>query len=548
MADRYGLRGMMAAASGARVLILSRHREPQGTAPRRALEDRAVTLGYSWPCHRPAFRIGALAHCESPGLVAQQPRDLATECRDIAKGYEHAPAISQELARMPRGCRDHCFAQPEAVGHAAGCQLRLVQVRRRIDIAHRDETQQRRLIHELIQKDDMVFDSKRAHTRDQAAAIGFALIADEVRMRRSEHDVDGCRAALEDFGHRVDHHFDSLAGGEQPESQNDRMPIKAKGALRLVRLDERAIGRSVRDDLYLCGHHLIDGAQQLPALFGHDNEAGGCIDDVAKDAALRGCRLREHGMERGYERHGEPGKKGHDVAAGLATEDAEFVLQRDDLAPCPIQDIGRTLIIPEPAVIDLQTDSRRVVIGTAVVVHRDYAALLIRRRSRDGLLQISREGGNTTAARERIPDERKSPERPHGAAFPAVAELTDRARGRKCAGCEPRAGSLTRVPFGRRRRSGAGLEPTYAISPSRPSGPASMRARSASRKTAIPAETSMEPTRPPPARVNSHVSPVASRSLRQPSASARRSSTNRGPPTSRVLKAVSLRGGAWRSR
>ena len=71
--------------------------------------------------------------------------------------------------------------------------------------------------------------------------------------------------------------------------------------------------------------------------------------------ALRRRRLRQHGVQRGDDRHGQPREQRQDVAAGLAAEDAEFVLQRDDVELPGVQEVGGAPVILDPlAVVDLQ--------------------------------------------------------------------------------------------------------------------------------------------------------------------------------------------------
>ena len=80
---------------------------------------------------------------------------------DIAERNQNAASVGQQFLRVPIGRRDHRLPQAEAVGQRAGCHLRLVQIRRDVDIAHRDEVEQRRLVDELIEEHDVIFDAER---------------------------------------------------------------------------------------------------------------------------------------------------------------------------------------------------------------------------------------------------------------------------------------------------------------------------------------------------------------------------------------------------
>ena len=61
---------------------------------------------------------------------------------------------------MPIGRRDDRLAQAETVGQRARRHLRLVEIGRDIDIAHRDEVEQRGLVDELVEEHDMVLDAE----------------------------------------------------------------------------------------------------------------------------------------------------------------------------------------------------------------------------------------------------------------------------------------------------------------------------------------------------------------------------------------------------
>jgi hypothetical protein len=93
------------------------------------------------------------------------------------------------------------------------------------------------------------------------------------------------------------------------------------------------------------------------------------------------------------------------VTAGVAAENAEFMLKRNNLEPAVVQELCRTNIVLRLIVVDLKSNRRRIVIGLAVVGHRDDDRLQIRPRRSDSLLKVGRERGYATPARQRIADE-----------------------------------------------------------------------------------------------------------------------------------------------
>jgi len=101
--------------------------------------------------------------------------------------------------------------------------------------------------------------------RHQGLTIGFATIAHEVGVRRTEHDVNGVGAGLQNRRHRIDHDFDTLVRRQQSEGQDDRLVAESERSLGRVGLDERKFRDAVRDDLDLLVGDLIDRAHQLPA-------------------------------------------------------------------------------------------------------------------------------------------------------------------------------------------------------------------------------------------------------------------------------------------
>ena len=166
-----------------------------------ALSKRAqVTLGYSRPYHRPAVGVGALAHRLSPGSSLSNPAISRPSAVASPKGTRMPRPSGQQFPCVPIGRRDHRLAQPEAVGQRAGCHLRLIEIGRGVDIAHRDE---RSSVAWSTNRSRKTTWSSIPSARTRAIRplpIGLALITDEIRMGRSEHDIDGRGAALQDSG------------------------------------------------------------------------------------------------------------------------------------------------------------------------------------------------------------------------------------------------------------------------------------------------------------------------------------------------------------
>ena len=103
-------------------------------------------------------------------------------------------------------------------------------------------------------------------------------------------------------------------------------------------------------------------------------------------------------MQRRDDRHGQARQQRHDVLAGLAAENAEFVLQRHDLEPAAVQEIGRPNIVFDTSVVDLKADGGRIVIDLTMIGHGDDGGFEIRTRVGDGVLQIGGECRDSASA------------------------------------------------------------------------------------------------------------------------------------------------------
>ena len=63
------------------------------------------------------------------------------------------------------------------------------------------------------------------------------------------------------------------------------------------------------------------------------------------------------------------------MAAGFAAEYSELVLQADEVKTAGVQECRGAHIIVDGVILDLKGDRSGVVVGLAVVVHRDDAGL-----------------------------------------------------------------------------------------------------------------------------------------------------------------------------
>ena len=156
--------------------------------------------------------------------------------------------------------------------------------------------------------------------------------------------------------------------------------------------------------------------QQVPPFLGHDDNPRRRVDYPIHDTTLHRRWPGKNRMKRRDDRHGQPRQQGHDVTTCGAAEDAELVLKRDGLEPARIQEHGRTGVIFDLVVFDLKTDSRRVIVGSALIGHRHDAGIDIRTRCGDRLLKMRRECRDPASARQGIPNERETVDPSHDSA------------------------------------------------------------------------------------------------------------------------------------
>jgi hypothetical protein len=121
-------------------------------------------------------------------------------------------------------------------------------------------------------------------------------------------------------------------------------------------------------------------------------------------------------MQGRHDRHGEPLQKLDDVSTGLAAENPILMLKANNVKRRCVQECGSLRIAVDGLVLDLEPHGRRIVIGTAGIVHGNDAGLQVRPGCRNRPMQVVGEGGDTAAAGKMIADERNALKWLHGVA------------------------------------------------------------------------------------------------------------------------------------
>src|SRR4051812_5029142 len=111
-------------------------------------------MGDVAPDHLPAMQVSLFPKAMAAAFVAQKSADFLGNCLGITKRHENAATVRQQLLRVPVGSRNHRFAATESISEGAGGDLRLVEVRRHVNVGGRQEFLEFAQFHEAVIKDD----------------------------------------------------------------------------------------------------------------------------------------------------------------------------------------------------------------------------------------------------------------------------------------------------------------------------------------------------------------------------------------------------------
>ena len=110
----------------------------------------------------------------------------------------------------------------------------------------------------------------------------------------------------------------------------------------------------MRNDFNLVSRHPIHRQQQLLRLVRHDDDAPRHIGDAVDDVALHRCRFGKNSVKSSDDGNGQARQQRQDIVTGFATEDAEFMLQADDVELSAIEEVGCAHIVVEAVGVDLK--------------------------------------------------------------------------------------------------------------------------------------------------------------------------------------------------
>ena len=222
-------------------------------------------------------------------FVAQQLHHGNRDGLGVAERHEFAALLGQQFRRVPVRRGHHGVARAERVGQRAGGDLRLGQIRREINVRRADEPHQFLQLDEAIEEHDMLLHAEVFGQPLQAQAVGLALVAQQIRMRLAQHDVNDVGKFADDVRQRAQRVLDALVRREQAEGEQHLLARHAELVLEIIRVGERHVGNAVRDEINLGGRRLIDLEQKFPTAFSSSPPAA---SRAGSTRASRGVALR----------------------------------------------------------------------------------------------------------------------------------------------------------------------------------------------------------------------------------------------------------------
>src|SRR5262249_42135783 len=138
---------------------------------------------------------------------------------------------------------------------------------------------------------------------------------------------------------------------------------------------------------------------------GHHDDAGGEFRQFGQDPLLVSVRRSQDGVQGRDYRHPQVPQKAKDVAAGRASEDAELVLQAEDIRVAEVQEVCRPHVRVEVLLIDLESHLWRIVVSIQNVIDRYHEGIGGWIPAGQRRMQIASERGDTAFSGRVIAEE-----------------------------------------------------------------------------------------------------------------------------------------------
>ena len=222
----------------------------------RALEPRLfegvhVEPRHVAPHHLAAQLVGILADGIAARRIAQQADHLARDGLGVAEGHQHSALFRQQFGGVPIRRRDHGLARAKRVSECPRRDLRFVEIRRNVEVRRANELLQFFEFHEAVVEDDVLLDFVLLGQDFEAETVGLTALAQLVRMRGAQDDINNVREFRQNLRQSVQHMLNSLVRRKQPEREQHNPSFHAKLVLVIIRIDKRYVGNAMRDEIDL---------------------------------------------------------------------------------------------------------------------------------------------------------------------------------------------------------------------------------------------------------------------------------------------------------
>ena len=135
----------------------------------------------------------ACAWHDAPHRYRASERTASAIAPGFLKWYDHASLLRKQFLGVPVGCGDNCLAGSERDGECAGDDLRLMLVRRDVNIRRAHMLDKFLGIHKSIVENQVIGNAKLFRQRLQLFTITLAFAPANMRMSHSGDDINHVR-------------------------------------------------------------------------------------------------------------------------------------------------------------------------------------------------------------------------------------------------------------------------------------------------------------------------------------------------------------------
>ena len=137
-------------------------------------------------------------------------------------------------------------------------------------------------------------------------------------------------------------------------------------------------------------------ALQFPCCFRHDNDLGGSINDLTHHVVLSQRRISEYRVKGRDDGHFQARQEVEDITAGFPAENSILMLNGYNVEITAIQKCRTADIIIDQFFANLKPHRRWIILRATRVRHRSHASFQIRQRHRNGPMEITGKGSDST--------------------------------------------------------------------------------------------------------------------------------------------------------